>query len=144
MLVMRTLLLTAMIVCACLSVPGCTGADEELLCEDGTTLTQYEVYECEFTGGIFGGWSELSIEMTSTGDSPVHIFTFNSNQYDSWSMCEDFEANDSFSEEFSTGASMEGEIDYDDFYVIFDHPNSCDEEDASTPIVEFSFKVIAS
>ena len=144
MVPMRVLLMAAMMLFACLSVPGCTGADEEVLCEvSEDTLTQYEVYECEFTGGIFGGFSELSIEMTSTGDSPVHIFTFNYNQYDSWAMCEDFEANDSFSEEFSTGASMEGEIDYDNFYVIFDHPNSCDEEDASTPIVEFSFKVVA-
>ena len=143
---MKTLLLTVMMLCACLSVPGCTGADEEFTdCEEAeTTLTQYGTYQCEFSGGTFGGWSELSIEMTSTGDSPVHIFTFDSDQYDSWSMCEGFEANDFFSEEFSTGASMEGEIDYDDFYVIFDHPNSCDEEDASTPIVEFSFKVVAS
>ena len=128
----------------CLFTPGCTGADEEIFCEDSTTLTQYEVYECEFVGGMFG-YSELSIEMTSTGDSPIHIFTFNSDQYDSWVMCEDFESNDSFSEEFSTGASMEGEIEHDgDFYVVFDHPNSCDEEDASTPVVEFSFKVVVS
>ena len=76
--------------------------------------------------------------MTSTGDSPIHIFTFNSDQYDTWVMCEDFESNDSFSEEFSTGASMEGEIDNDDFYVVFDHPNSCDDEDASTPIADYA------
>ena len=138
--------MTAMMLCACLSVPGCTGADEEIVCEDTFTLTQYDTSQCGFesSGILNSGYTELSIEMTSTGDSSVHIFTFNSNQYDSWSMCEDFEANDSFSEEFSTGASMEGEVDYDDFYVIFDHPNSCDEEDASTPIVEFSFKVIVS
>ena len=128
------------------TLAGCTGADEEFTdCEEAeTTLTQYGTYQCEFSGGTRAEATTLSIEMTSTGDSPVHIFTFDSDQYDSWSMCEDFEANDFFSEEFSTGASMEGEIDYDDFYVIFDHPNSCDEEDASTPIVEFSFKVIVS
>ena len=143
---MRVLLMTAMMLCACLSVPGCTGADEEFVWDtpDGAnsiTLTQYDYEPCQFTGS---DWTHLSIEMTSTGDSSVHIFTFNSNQYDSWSMCEDFEANDSFSEEFSTGASMEGEIDYDNFYVVFDHPNSCDEEDASTPVAEISFKVVAS
>jgi len=127
----------------CLFTPGCTGVDEEMVCDNTTTLTQYDVYECYFYSEEGGGYSQLSIEMTSTGDSPVHIFTFNSDQYDSWVMCEDFESNDSFSEEFSTGASIEGEIDYDDFYVVFDHPNSCDEEDASTPIAEFSFKVVA-
>ena len=143
---MKTLLLTVMMLCACLSVPGCTGADEEIVCEDTFTLTQYDTSQCRFesSGILNSGYTGLSIEMTSTGDSSVHIFTFNSNQYDSWSMCEDFEANDSFSEEFSTGASMEGEIDYDNFYVVFDHPNSCDEEDASTPVVEISFKVVAS
>ena len=50
---MRTLLLTVMMLCACLFTPGCTGEDEEIFCEDSTTLTQYEVYECEFVGGIF-------------------------------------------------------------------------------------------
>ena len=50
-----------------------------------------------------------------------------------------------FSEIYSTGASMEGGIDSDDFYVVFDHPNSCDEEeDPSTPVAEISFKVVAS
>jgi len=29
--------------------------------------------------------------------------------------------------------------------VVFDHPNSCDEEeDPSTPVAEISFKVVAS
>ena len=137
---MRALILTAIVVFACLSVPGCTGLDEELICEDSVSLTQYEVYECEFSGGI--AFSELSIELTSTGDSPVDIFTFGENQYNSWAMCEDFDANDSFSEELSTGASMEGEISYGHFYVVFDDPNSCDEEDSSTPNAEISFKVV--
>ncbi len=142
---MRALMLTVMMLCACLSVPGCTGADEELICEDAYTLTQYDVYECEFSGGpLASGYTELSIEMTSTGDSPVHIITFESDQYDNWMNCEDFDAESSFSEAYSTGASMEGEIDWDDFYVVFDHPNSCDEEDASTPVAEISFKVVAS
>ena len=145
MLAMRTLLLTVMMLCACLSVPGCTGADEEIVCEDTTTLTQYDVYECGFesSGILNSGYTELSIEMTSTGDSSVHIFTFDSDQYDTWAYCEGFDAEDSFSEWYSTGASMEGEIDYDNFYVVFDHPNSCDEEDASTPVAEISFKVVA-
>ena len=201
---MRVLLLTAMMLCACLSVPGCTGADEELVCEDETTLTQYEVYECEFTGGpLAAGYTELSIEMSTTdvmvfycsndgedyaemmggilcpetengaaptcpdgqscicidvdgtcedGDddwgyagssSPVHIITFKSDQYDNWMNCEDIDVEHSFSEANSTGASMEGEIDWDDFYVVFDHPNSCDEE-VTSAVVGISFKVIAS
>ena len=138
---MRVLLLTAMMLCACLSVPGCTGADEEFVCEDSITLTQYDWYECEFTGS---DWTHLSIEMTSTGESPVHIITFDSDQYDTWMSCGENFANEGFSEIYSTGASMEGEIDYDNFYVVFDHPNSCDEEDASTPVAEISFKVVAS
>ena len=143
---MRVLLLAAMILCACLSVPGCTGADEEIICEDTTTLTQYDVYECGFesSGLMNSGYTELSIEMTSTGESSVHIITFDADQYDTWMNCGENFANEGFSEIYSTGASMEGEIDYDNFYVVFDHPNSCDEEDASTPVAEISFKVVAS
>ena len=141
---MRVLLLTVMILCACLSVPGCTGADEEIVCEDTTTLTQYEVYECGFESGVLSsGYTQLSIEMTSTGDSSVHILTFDADQYDTWMNCGENFANEGFSEIYSTGASMEGEIDYDNFYVVFDHPMSCEEEDASTPVAEISFKVVA-
>jgi len=144
---MRVLLMTAMMLCACLSVPGCTGADEEFVCDtpdgaDSITLTQYDFVPCEFTGS---DWTHLSIEMTSTGDSPVHILTFDSDQYDTWMNCGENFANEGFSEIYSTGASMEGEIDYDNFFVVFDHPNSCDEEeDSSTPLAEISFKVVAS
>ena len=142
---MRVLLLTAMMLCACLFTPGCTGADEEIICEDTTTLTQYDVYECGFesSGLMNSGYTELSIEMTSTGESSVHIITFDADQYDTWMNCGENFANEGFSEIYSTGASMEGEIDYDNFYVVFDHPNSCDEEDASTPVAEISFKVVA-
>ena len=91
------------------------------------------------------GYTELSIEMTSTGESSVHIITFDADQYDTWMNCGENFANEGFSEIYSTGASMEGEIDYDNFYVVFDHPNSCDEEeDSSTPLAEISFKVVAS
>ena len=42
-------------------------------------------------------------------------------------------------------ALEKGEIDFDNFFVVFDHPNSCDEEeDSSTPLAEISFKVVAS
>ena len=137
--------MTAMMLCACLFTPGCTGADEEVICEDTTTLTQFEFYECGFesSGVMNSGYTELSIEMTSTGDSSVHILTFDADQYDTWMNCGENFANEGFSEVYSTGASMEGEIDYDNFYVVFDHPNSCDEEDASTPVAEISFKVVA-
>jgi hypothetical protein len=138
---MRALLMTAMMLCACLSLPGCTGADEEFFCEDEVTLTQYEWYECEFIGT---DWTHLSIEMTSTGDSPVHVFTVKESAYDNWMNCGHSFSDPEFTGINSTGASMEGEIEKDHFYVLFDHPNSCDEEDASTPVVEISFKVVAS
>ena len=142
---MRALLLTVMMLCACLFTPGCTGEDEEVVCEDTTTLTQYDVYECGFesSGLMNSGYTELSIEMTSTGESSVHIITFDADQYDTWMNCGENFANEGFSEIYSTGASMEGEIDYDNFYVVFDHPMSCEEEDASTPVAEISFKVVA-
>ena len=138
--------MTIMMLCACLSVPGCTGADEEFVCDmpdgvDSVTLTQYDFFECEFTGT---DWTHLSIEMTSTGESPVHILTFDYDQYDTWMSCGENFANEGFSEVYSTGASMEGEIDYDNFYVVFDHPMSCEEEDPSTPLAEINFKVVAS
>ena len=204
---MRTLLLTVMMLCACLFTPGCTGTgeDEEIICEDVTTLTQYDVYECGFesSGILNSGYTELSIEMSivdaevfycsndgeeyaemmggilcpetedgfpptcpdeqscicidvdgtcEDGDddwgyftgssSSVHIITFDVDQYDTWMSCGENFANEGFSEIYSTGASMEGAIDYDNFYVVFDHPNSCEEEETSA-VVGISFKVVA-
>ena len=96
-----------MMLCACLSVPGCTGADEEIVCEDTTTLTQYEVYECGFESAVLSsGYTQLSIEMTSTGDSSVHILTFDADQYDTWMNCGENFANEGLSEVYSTGASL--------------------------------------
>ena len=124
------------------SFTGCLGKDETITCEDETTLIQDEVFECVFTGGLWA-YGELSIEVTSTGESPVHIFTFNADQYDSWMSCEYFDYYESFSELNSTGTSIKGKIDVEDFYVVFDHPNSCDEEETSA-VVEISFKVTAT
>ena len=124
------------------TLTGCLGKDETITCEDETTLTQYEIFECEFTGGLWG-YGELNIEVTSTGESPVHIFTFDADQYDSWDYCEYFDYYESFSELNSTGTSIKGKIDLEDFYVVFDHPNSCDEEETSA-VVEISFKITAT
>ena len=90
---MKTLLLTVMMLCACLFTPGCTGADEEIICEDTTTLTQYEVFECEFTGT---GWTHADIYVQSTESSSesganIWMYIFPLEQYDSWANCEDFE-----------------------------------------------------
>ena len=96
---MRVLLMAVMMLCACLSVPGCTGADEEIICEDTATLTQYDTYYCEFEivetpegeecGGPDGDlyienecYGPLKIEMTNTGDSPVRIITFSAGDWD--------------------------------------------------------------
>jgi hypothetical protein len=132
------------------SFTGCLGSDETITCEDEITLIQeYNEdtgdswgYECMFTGGLWG-YRELSIEVTSTGESPVHIFTFNPDQLDSWTSCEYFDYYESFSELNSTGTSIKEKIDAEDFYVVFDHPNSCDEEETSA-VVEISFKVTAT
>ena len=48
---------------ACLFSPGCTAEEEELICEDDTTLAQYDVFECEFTGT---GWANADIYVQST------------------------------------------------------------------------------
>ena len=156
---MRVLLLTAMILCACLSVPGCTGADEEIICEDTATLTQYDTYYCEFEivetpegeecGGPDGDlyienecYGPLKIEMTNTGDSPVRIITFSAGDWDRFMNCESIWAFPKLTEMDSMGTSLEGPLPgAGSFIVAFDHPNSCDEEDASTPTAEISFKV---
>ena len=85
---MRALLLTLMMLCACLFVPGCFGEQKEIICEEeGVTLTQYDVFECEFQ--IIADSATLNIEMTNTGDSPVHIFTIHSSEYDQWINCKE-------------------------------------------------------
>jgi len=156
---MRALLMTAMMLCACLSLPGCTGADEEIICEDTATLTQYDTYYCEFEivetpegeecGGPDGDlyienecYGTLKIEMTNTGDTPVHILTFVWWEYEAWMDCEPISLFDGLFEFDSMGTTVEGVLPGPgSFIVAFDHPNSCEEEDASTPDAEISFKV---
>ena len=103
---MRVFFVTAMMLCVCLFTPGCAGGEqEEIICEDGGVLTQFDSYYCEFEiletpeGEECGGpdgelyienecYGTLKIEMTNTGDTPVHIITFVWWQYDAWMNCE--------------------------------------------------------
>ena len=152
--------MTAMMLCACLFTPGCTGGEqEEILCEDGGVLTQYDSYYCEFEiletpeaeecGGPDGElyienecYGTLKIEMTNTGDSPVHIVTFVWWEYEAWADCEPIGLIDGFFEWDSMGTTIEGTVPGPgNLFVVFDHVNSCDEEDASIPNAEISFKV---
>ena len=142
---MRTLLLTVMMLCACLFTPGCTGENEVVICDvDEEVLTQYDSIYCEFEvvetpegeecGGPDGDlyienecYGPVKIEMTNTGDSPIRIITFSAVETSVFD---------------SMGANLEGPLPgAGSFIVAFDHPNSCDEEDASTPTAEISFKV---
>ena len=160
---MRTILMTVMMLCACLFTPGCTGADEEIICEDTTTLTQYEVFECEFTGT---GWTQADIYVQSTESSSesgakIWMYIFPLEQYDSWANCEDFEMK---SPQYYWWGDGEGHVgvgihglsvpareinlenfEWETFYVVFERgPDSCDEEDDSLPVAEFSFKVVVT
>ena len=149
---MRTLLMTVMMLCACLFTPGCTGADEEIICEDTTTLTQYEVFECEFTGT---GWTQADIYVQSTESSSesganIWMYIFPLEQYDSWANCEDFEMKDPQYYWWGDDTQPPREInlenfEWETFYVVFERgPDSCDEEDDSLPVAEFSFKVVVT
>jgi len=149
---MRVLLLTAMMLCACLFTPGCTGADEEIICEDTTTLTQYEVFECEFTGT---GWTHAHIEVQSTESSresgaKIWMYIFPLEQYDSWANCEEVEMNDPRYYWQGDDTQPPREINLENFgwgtfYVVFERgPDSCKEEDDSVGVAEFSFKVVVT
>ena len=159
---MRTLLMTVMMLCACLFTPGCTGADEEIICEDTTTLTQYEVFECEFTGT---GWTQADIYVQSTESSSesgakITMYIFPLEQYDSWANCEDFEMDDPQYRWRGDGdgngglsipaisINMEESrfVGWGTFYVVFERGvhDSCDEEDDSLGVAEFSFKVVVT
>ena len=157
---MRTLLLTVMMLCACLFTPGCTGENEVVICDvDEEVLTQYDSIYCEFEvietpegeecGGPDGDlyienecYGPVKIEMTNTGDSPIRIITFSAVDLDRFMNCESIWAFPETSVFDSMGANLEGPLPgAGSFIVAFDHPNSCDEEDASTPTAEISFKV---
>ena len=157
---MRVLILTAMMLCACLFTPGCAGGEqEEIICEDGGVLTQFDSYYCEFEipetpeGQECGGpdgeltienecYGTLKIEMTNTGDTPVHILTFVWWEYEAWMDCEPISLFDGLFEFDSMGTTVEGTLPGSGSYIVaFDHPNSCEEEDASTPDAEITFKV---
>ena len=148
--------MTAMMLCACLFTPGCTGEEEELVCEGDTTLTQYEVFECEFTGT---GWTHAHIEVLSTESSresgaKIWMYIFPLEQYDSWANCEDFEMNDPQYRWWGDDTTPPREINMEEsrfvgwgtFYVVFERGvhDSCDEEDDSLGVAEFSFKVVVT
>lgn len=156
---MRTLLLTAMMLCACLFSPGCTGEEENLVCEDDTTLAQYDVFECEFTGT---GWTHVDIYVQSTESSKesgaqITMYIFPIEQYDSWANCEDFEM-DKAQYRWSGDGDGNGGLSipaksinlenfgWGTFYVVFERGvwDSCDVEDDSLGVAEFSFKVVVS
>ena len=157
---MRSMLMAAMMLCACLFTPGCTGGEqEEIICEDGGVLTQGDSYYCEFEiaetpeGEECGGpdgelyienecYGTLKIEMTNTGDTPVHILTFVWWEYEAWMDCEPISLFDGLFEFDSMGTTVEGVLPGPGSLIVaFEHPNSCEEEDGSTPDVEISFKV---
>ena len=80
--------------------------------------------------------------MTNTGDSPIHIVTFVWWEYEAWADCEPIGLIDGFFEWDSMGTTIEGTVPGPgNLFVVFDHVNSCDEEDASIPNAEISFKV---
>ena len=144
---MRVLLMTAMMLCACLFTAGCTGGeDEELICEDTITLTQYEVYECEFTGT---GWTHISIVVDGTdSSSSIMVYTIPPDQYDSWMNCEDFEM---MAPQYSMRYTSDGSKDFGlekfgwgDFYVVFEHSDSCDSEETDRGVADFYFKVVVT
>ena len=157
---MRVLLLTAMMLCACMFTSGCTGGEqEEIICEDGGVLTQYDSLYCDFEilktpeGEECGGpdgefyvenlcYGSLRIEMTNTGDTPVQILTFHASYYEDWMNCVPIPLEDGlYADNGSMGTTLEGALPGSgSFVVAFDHPNSCDDEETSD-IVELSFKV---
>ena len=141
--------MTAMMLCACLFTPGCTGEDEEVICEDTTTLTQYDVFECEFTGT---GWTHIEINLEAADSSAnYYVYTIPPDQYDSWINCEEFEMND-------PAYRVRGDPDngrqtkdfglerfgWDTFYVVFEHRYSCDDERSDAGVADFWFKVIVT
>ena len=156
---MKALMLTAMMLCACLFVPGCFGGEqEEILCEDGGEMTQFDVLICYFEilntpeGEECGGpdgeltgenlcYGTIRIEMTNTGDSPVHILTSIWWEEEAWLDCEPISLEDGLFEFDSMGTTLEAAALPGSFFVAFDHPNSCDEEDDSTPVADISYKV---
>ena len=137
--------MTTIILCACLSVPGCFGGLEEIMCEGETELEENWWLECGFE---LLRDATVTIEVKVTGDTPVTILTIAANEYDEWYNCEEFEYYEVGSEVDSMSTTLE--FDYqpqeywaDELYVIFwnsDWPNSCDEEE-NGPTVNFSYKV---
>jgi len=128
------------------TLAGCTaGEDEELICEDTITLTQYEVYECEFTGT---GWTHISIVVDGTdSSSTITAYTIPPDQYDSWINCEDFEMmSQQYRLQTNDGAKDFGleRFGWEDFYVVFEHIDSCEDEATDRGVADFYFKVVVT
>ena len=128
------------------TLAGCTaGEDEELICEDTITLTQYEVYECEFTGT---GWTHISIVVDGAdSSSTITAYTIPPDQYDSWINCEDFEMkSQQYRLQTNDGAKDFGleRFGWEDFYVVFEHKDSCEDEATDRGVADFYFKVVVT
>lgn len=138
---MRTLFLAGILIGACLFMPGCLQAKEQMLCEGEESLEENSWYECKIE--LYDDVN-LRIDVEVTGDTPITILTIPAYSYDDWYYCEEFSSYSELSEVDSMGASLEKIFrDPTELYVIFwnsDYPNSCDEEE-NGDAAHFSFKV---
>ncbi len=145
---MRTLLVTVMMLGACLFLPGCMEEKEQVICEGEEPLEENWWYECSFEMLEDG---TITIEVELTGDTPVTILTIPASEYENWYYCEEFDYYEAGSKVDSMSTTLE--FDYqtqenwaDELYVIFwnsDWPNSCDEEE-NGPTVNGNFKITVS
>ncbi|SVC19402.1 uncharacterized protein METZ01_LOCUS272256 [marine metagenome] len=151
---MRALLLTVMMLCACLFVPGCFGdEEEEVVCEDTIFLSQFDTYLCGFeldyndsssSSSSLTPASQITIDVTVLGDIPVDIISLRGDAYTDWATCWRFDYYEELSEFGSMGATFEGELQGDisvpyggtEFYVILDNPESCDPPVSGTTMWE--------
>ena len=132
---MRTLILAGLLLCACLSVPGCSGVSEpemvDVVCEDTVVVSfdnrvmpgspQMFPFQCGFSPSEP---VDVEIEVFGNNDHPVDVIT--TSDLWGWFGCGDFDYYSNLTEFGVQDASLVGEVEAGWNYVVVDIPYSCD------------------
>ena len=131
---MRTLILAGLLLCACLSVPGCSGTSEpeyvDVVCEETAVVSfdnrvvdklELSPFHCGFQPSEP---VDVEIEVIGNNDFPVSVIT--TSDYWDWWACGDFDYYSNLTEFGVVNASLVGEVEAGWNYVFVDIPYSCD------------------
>ncbi len=142
---MRTLILAGLLLCGCLSLPGCSGEPEyvDVICEETAVVSfdnrvmiheEMAPFQCGFH---FYESMDVEIEVIGNNDFPVDVITTSDLPMLTIMQCVDFDYYSNLTEFGVVNTSLVGEVEGGWNYVMVDVPYSCD-----TPLWENTTSII--